>query len=223
MSAETETRFYGLPEDGFGLFAIPDRQIRRLRILERIHPCLERLGDDLTGALAARAGREFHLHLPRLNWPRDYEPFCTWVAVSHRSQGYQAGPQLNVGVHADHVSVRLGWDTSAAAFGRFEFLCRIGGMDRILQQIAVEADLRFRVYASEPWPVGSRMVFESPTDIDGAFKELRRHGVWWEVGRRYDLPECRDLVTSPMLGEEALTVLSALLPAHDRIEGFGEG
>ena len=28
---------------------------------------------------------------------------CTWLALSREAHGYQAGPQLNVGVHADHV------------------------------------------------------------------------------------------------------------------------
>ena len=70
-----------------------------------------------------RTVRELHAHLPRLDWPRDYQPFCTWLALSHHGQGYLAGPQLNGGVHSSYVAVRLGWDTSQAPFGRFEFLC----------------------------------------------------------------------------------------------------
>ncbi len=218
MLFDPEPRFYGLPEEGFELFGIRDRDTRRLRILERIHPALERLGDDLVEVLNRRSGGSYHVHLPRLDWPKGYQPFCTWVAISHRTQGYQSGAQLNVGVHADHVSVRLGWDTSAAAFGRFEFLCRLGGLDRSLRQIAVEHGLHFRVYASEKWPVGSKLVFESQTDVARTFPEVHRRGVWWEIGRRYDLPVCRDIVTTPLLGREAAEVLSAVLPVYERVE-----
>ena len=111
---------------------------------------------DLAGRLAAPEDAPLHVHLPRLDWPRGYEPFCTWLALSKESQGYQAGPQLNIGIHADHVAVRLGWDATADAFGRFEFLCRHAGLGNELREAANAADLAFRVYMALPWPDGSK-------------------------------------------------------------------
>lgn len=231
MLFEPEPLFRGLPEAGFGLFALPDRIERRRRILETIHPPLQTLGEDLCTQLAPAAGAELHLHLPRLDWPRNYEPFCTWLALSYEAHGYQAGPQLNVGVHADYVAVRMGWDTSAPAFGRFEFLCRIGHLDEPLLAAAREAGLRLRVYAAAAWPDGSRLVFEGPDPTRGeertvaaeelarSFAEVHRRGVWWEVSRRFDLPEALETVTSAALGRETARIFKILLPVFDRLHG----
>ena len=68
-------------------------------------------------------------------------------------------------------------------------------------------------------PSGSRCVFESADDLAGSFDEVARRGVWWELGRRFELPGERDVVCSPALGREALRVLGALLPIYDRIVG----
>lgn len=210
-------RFEGLPETGFEVFSIADRQTRRRAIIDAFHPALEALGEDLADRLAAEAEGPLHVHLPRLDWPPDYEPFCTWLALSKDSHGYQAGPQLNVGVHADHVAVRLGWDATADAFGRFEFLCRHAGLGSALREVASAANLAFRVYVAEPWPDGSKCIFQSPADLLGSLDELRRHGVWWELGRRFDLPEAMSLVSSTAFTAEALRILGALLPLYLRI------
>ncbi|NIM60837.1 MAG: hypothetical protein GTO30_04055, partial [Acidobacteria bacterium] len=91
------------------------------------------------------------------------------------------GPQLNLGVHADHVAVRLGWDTRSDLFGRFEFLCRHGGLaSRLVGCIEAER-MKIRVYASARWPQGSRLTFETETDVPGSFDEVQRRGVWWEI------------------------------------------
>jgi hypothetical protein len=209
-------RFQGLPPEGFAAFANRDRESRRRAIIDTLHPALERLGGDLLERLAPRATRPLHQHLPRLDWPRGYQPFCTWLALSQESHGYQAGPQLNLGVHPDHVDLRLGWDTAADAFGRFEFLCRHGELGGDLVAVAERLDLRFRVYAPAPWPKGSERVFESPGDVAQSFEEVRRRGVWWELGRRHDLPGARDHVCSPALGREAALLFEALLPIYER-------
>lgn len=214
---ETEARFTGLPRASFGLFAIADRDERRARIIEVIHPALERLGQDLVDRLAAEETQPLQPHLPRLDWPRGYQPFCTWLALSSAVQGYQAGAQLNVGVHRDHVALRLGWDTSAPSFGRFEFLCRHGQLGPLLGELAEHEQLEFRVYAAADWPAGSRQVFASREDLDGSFDEVRRHGVWWELGRRHELPADLDHVCSPALGQEAAELFQSLLPLYERI------
>jgi len=211
MLFEEEPKFRGLPEDGFDVFGIRDRVERRREILDRIHPALTDLGEDLVRRLGPETDQALHAHLPRLDWPKGYQPFCTWLALSHEAQGYQAGPQLNVGVHADHVAVRLGWDASATEFGRFEFRCRFGHLTAPLLEAAKKEELKFRVFASAPWPVGSTVVFESDSDLAGSFSEVQRRGVWWEVGRRYDLPARMPLVTSPAFGDEAFAVFAALL------------
>lgn len=211
-----EPAFAGLPADGFATFGIAERQARRRAIVECIHPALERLGEDLLATLGPRAARPLHAHLPRLDWPRGYQPFCTWLALS-AARAYLAGPQLNVGVHADHVAVRLGWDCAADAFGRFEFLARHAGLGRELVEAAGGEGLVFRVYAAAPWPTGSEVVLATPDDVEASFREVRRRGVWWELGSRYDLPAAVGLVTSPALGREAERILGALLPLQERI------
>jgi hypothetical protein len=219
MLFEPTPQFEGLPEESFRLFSIEDREARRRAILETIHPELTKLGEDLIVRLSPRSTHELHAHLPRLDWPRGYQPFCTWLALSRETHGYQAGPQLNVGVHPGFVAVRLGWDTSAVAFGRFEFLCRVGHLDEELLELARSRELDFRVFAAASWPEGSQVVCETRTDLARTFDEVGRRGVWWEVGRHYPLPDSRSVVCSPELGREAERIFEFLLPVHDRIEG----
>ena len=211
--------FPGLPREGFDVFRTPGHEQRRQEIVDVIHPLLKLLGDDLLALLNPLATEPLHAHLPQLNWPRGYQPFCTWLALSRETHGYQAGAQLNVGVHADQVALRLGWDTTADAFGRFEFLSRHGDLGRGLMEVADEQSLAFRVFAAVPWPQGSKLVFESPVKLSESVDEVRRRGVWWEVGRRHPLPDALDHVCSPELGREAGQVLGALLPIYERIAG----
>jgi len=218
---EEAPRFQGLPEEGFGTFSIPNRDERREAIIETIHPALQVLGEELQAVLSPQAAEPLSIHLPRLDWPRGYQPFCTWLALSRRAQGYLVGPQLNLGVHADFVSARLGWDTSSDLFGRFEFLCRHGDLGEELLDLAEEQELQFRVFVAEPWPQGSRCVVETAHDLTLVFNEARGRGVWWELGRRYGLPGAKSLVCGAGFSKEAARVFSALLPAYDRIEGEG--
>jgi len=216
MLFEPERRFPGLPAEGFGVFAIPDRETRRRAIVETFHPPLRVLSEDLRSSLGRDRDDVLHAHLPRLDWPKGYQPFCTWLALSREPHGYQSGPQLNVGVHRDHVAARLGWDTQADAFGRFEFLCRFGDLGDSLTGAAVGVSLAFRVYTSAPWPEGSRLVYESATDWEGAFDRVRRDGVWFELGRRFEVPSEIDLVSSPRFGEVVFAIFRVLLPILDR-------
>jgi len=218
---EPPPRFCGLPEAAFRVFSIDDRDERRQAILSAFHPALRDLGADLCERLAPPGGdeRPLNAHLPRLDWPRGYQPFCTWLALSRETHGYQAGPQLNVGVHADHVAARLAWDVGADGFGRFEFLCRRGHLSSELRELASAEGLLFRVYAAAAWPTGSRCVFESADDIDGSFGASNRRGVWWELGQRWELPAAGSIVHSPELGAEVLRIFRAALPVYDRITG----
>jgi hypothetical protein len=220
---EPPPRFAGLPEEGFKVFDLPDRETRRRAILAAFHPPLQVLAEDLLERLNPLAEAPLHAHLPRLDWPPGYEPFCTWLALSREAHGYQAGPQLNLGVHRDYTAARLAWDTSAAGFGRFEFFCRHGGLGESLAAAARENGLAFRVYASAPWPEGSRRVFESDANWVGAFEEVKRRGVWFELGRRWDLPGETPRITSPELGRDAAAVFEVLLPLYDRIAGHAAG
>jgi hypothetical protein len=211
-------KFTGFRRTDFDVFALRDRDERRHAIIEAFHPGLKLLGDDVLPLVDTVPQTRFHAHLPRLDWPKGYDPFCTWLALSRLPHGYQAGPQLNVGVHADYVAARLAWDTAADAFGRFEFRCRIGDLGRVLAETAQAAGLTFRVYAAAPMPVGSRCVFESATDWDQAFIEVARRGVWWELGRRWDLPDAFDLVTAPEWSGKVGDVFEALAPAYRLID-----
>lgn len=217
MLFEPGQRFEGLPLDGFAVFEIPERDRRRRAIVDAFHPALTALGQDLVERLEPESSRPLHAHLPRLDWPRSYQPFCTWLALSHEAQGYQARAQLNLGVHRDYVAIRLGWDTGQDAYGRFEFLCRHGGLGDRLERAAAGHGLAFRVYASARWPEGSREVFCSRTDWKRSLDEAAERGVWWEIGARHDLPGAAELVGSPELGREAARVFSALLPEYERL------
>lgn len=219
MLFEPQPSFSGLPREGFETFSITDRQARRRAILRVIHPALTKLGDDLLRRLGPKTNLPLHRHLPRLDWPREYKPFCTWLALSHEAHGYQAGPQLNVGVHADHVSVRLGWDASQSGFGRFEFLCRHGGAGELLLKVAAESGMIFRVYAAADWPQGSRLIFETPDRIDRSFDQAGHRGVWWELGRRLELPDAMEVVCSPGFGGIASRDFERLLPLYERFAG----
>jgi len=217
MLFEQARRFEGLPEHGFPAFELPRREERRRAIIDTFHPALKDLAEDLLVRLNSRAEQELRAHLPRLDWPPEYQPFCTWLALSREGHGYQAGPQLNLGVHADHVAVRLGWDTQSDAFGRFEFLCRRGHHGESLLEVARGEGLAFRVYAAAAWPQGSICVFESADDVTGSFDEVARRGVWWELGRRYDLPESLPQVCSAAFGIDVERIFAALLPLYDRL------
>jgi len=216
---EQPTEFDGLPEEGFRLFSIEDREQRRQAILNTIHPELTKLGEDLLRRLSLKSSLELHAHLPRLDWPKGYQPFCTWLALSGEPHGYQAGPQLNVGVHAPYVAVRLGWDTNAPTFGRFEFLGRVGHLGPPLLELARDHGLIFRVYAAAAWPEGSRLVYETSTDLPATFDEVNRRGVWWELGQRFDLPVALPRVCSAEFGREAAAVFERMLPVYDLIVG----
>jgi hypothetical protein len=217
MLFEPTGQFRGLPLDGFDVFGIPNRHERRRAIIRTFHEPLELLGTDLLERLGRTSRRPLRLHLPRLDWPKSYEPFCTWLALSHDAHGYQSKAQLNLGVHHDYVAIRLGWDTAQNAFGRFEFICRHDRMGEELTRMAGDQAMCFRVYASAPWPQGSRQVFESQTDWRRAFEVTRHRGVWFELGVRHDLPGAAELVSSPALGAEAMRVFGALLPFYERL------
>ena len=61
-------------------------------------------------------------------------------------------------------------------------------------------------------------VFESATDWDGAFLEVARRGVWWELGRRWELPASFELVTTPAWSDAVADVCVALAPLYGRID-----
>ena len=210
--------FPGFRRESFEVFAIRDREERRRAIIDAFHPVLRLVADDLKPLLDEGPRGAFHAHLPQLNWPKGYVPFCTWLAFSRIPHGYQASPQLNVGIHADHVSPRLAWDVTADAFGRFEFLCRHGGLGALPAEAAATGKLRFRVYAAAPWPVGSRCVLASATDWQGAFDEVARRGVWWELGRLWELPASFEAIGRPAWSDDVRDVFETLKPLYDRVE-----
>jgi len=211
-------KFPGFRRQDFEVFDIREREPRRRAIIEAFHPALKLLSEDLLLQLNDGPGAPFHAHVPRLDWPKGYVPFCTWLSLSRLSHGYQAGPQLNVGVHADFVAARLAWDTSADAFGRFEFRCRMAGLGDALAETAAGSGLAFRVFAAAPWPEGSRCVFTSETDWDEAFAEVKRRGVWWELGRRWELPASFEAIGTPAWSESVAAALLALKPLYEKID-----
>jgi len=219
MLFDDRPAFTGFQPGDFEVFSIAHREERRRAILAAFHPQLEILGGMLQRRLARAGSHDLYPHLPRLNWPPGYQPFCTWLALSFEAHRYLDGPQLNLGIHADHVAVRLGWDTRLDLFGRFEFLCRHGGLGEELVELAASRRMKIRVYASARWPQGSRLTHETDRDVAGSFDEVRLRGAWWELGRRYDLSTAADLISSPEFGEQAIGIFEALLPFYERIVG----
>ena len=53
----------------------------------------------------------------------------------------------------------------------------------------------------------------------GTLDEVRRRGVWWELGRRYGLPGAMPLVSSSGFGQEVGRIFMAMLPVYDSIVG----
>lgn len=209
-------KFSGFEATAFQAFAIPERETRRREIVGRFHPALEALADDLVDRLGPEDGPRLHRHLPRLDWPPGYQPYCTWLALSATAHGYQGAAQLNVGVHRDFVAARLAWDVAADAFGRFEFRCRHARLGETFEETARQSGLTFRVYAAAPWPEGSRLVHASDRDWKGAFDEAARRGVWWELGRRWELPADAATVHDAALGPAILAALEPLVPLYER-------
>ncbi len=213
-------RFPGfLPED-FLPFRIRERSRRREEILARLHPKLEALGSDILADFRSRGIEGLYPHLPQLNWPRGYEPFCTWLAISTQPHRYQHLAQLNVGVHAPYVTVRLGFDTAGEIFGRFLFLMSHGDLPEVLARIAVPAGLRCRAYRKAPWPEGARAVFDSGDDFLAGVKAAEREGAnWFEVGRIFTRDGHTDELSKPEFAEAAAAILLVLYPVFRRLAG----
>ena len=213
-------KFPGFSSEDFSTFSIPDRPRRREEIIRLIHPKLAALGEDILADFRKRGIEGLHPHLPHLNWPPGYEPFCTWLALSTQSHRYQDLAQLNVGVHEPFVAVRLGFDTSGVAFGRLLFLMSHGDLKEVFARIAVPAELRCRVYRRSPWPEGSRAVFDSGVDFLGGIRIAEKEGAhWFEVGKVFSREGNSQLLASPEFAGAATQILLTLYPIFRRLAG----
>jgi len=216
----TDFRFPGYTPDDFSLFQIRERGARREEIIRRIHPKLSAMSDDILADFRKRGIEGLHPHLPQLNWPPGYQPFCTWLALSSQPHRYQDLAQLNVGVHEPFVAVRLGFDTSGFAFGRLLFLMSHGDLKETLERIAVRAGLRCRVYRAAPWPEGSRAIFDSGEDFLQAVQVAENEGAQWlEIGKTFTRADAGELLARPEFSGIAAQILLTLYPAFRRLAG----
>jgi len=216
----TPFRFPGFKPGDFEPFRIPDRHHRREEIIRLLHPKLGALGEDILSDFRRRGIEGLHPHLPHLNWPPGYEPFCTWLALSTQPHRYQQLAQLNVGVHEPYVSVRLGFDTAGEAFGRFLFLMSHSDLPGVLARIAVPAGLRCRVFRRAPWPEGSRAVFDSGEDfLRGVQAAERENGNWFEVGKIFTRQDQGEALGKPEFAATATGILLTLYPVFRRLAG----
>ncbi len=216
----TPFRFPGFKPEDFLSFRTRDRIRRREEILECFHPKLAALGEDILADFRSRGIEGLYPHLPQLNWPRGYEPFCTWLALSVQPHRYQRLAQLNVGVHEPYVAVRLGFDTAGDAFGRFYFLMCHTDLRDLLGRIAAPAGLRCRAYRKAPWPEGSRAVFDSGEDfLDGVRAAERERANWFEVGRIFGREEHAEDLSRPQFAATAAGILLSLYPIFHRLTG----
>jgi hypothetical protein len=213
-------RFPGLAPEDFSCFRVTDRHRRREEILRLLHPKLSLLGEEILSDFRRRGIEGLHSHLPLLNWPPGYEPFCTWLALSTQPHRYQQLAQLNVGVHEPYVSVRLGFDTAGETFGRFLFLMSHGDLARVLARVAVPAGLRCRVYRKAPWPEGARAIFDSGDDFLRGVKAAEREGGnWFEVGKIFTRQDHAAELASPEFAATATGILLTLYPVFRRLAG----
>jgi hypothetical protein len=213
-------RFPGFEPGDFETFRIRDRHHRREEILRLLHPKLKALGEDILSDFRRRGIEGLHPHLPQLNWPPGYEPFCTWLALSTHPHRYQQLAQLNVGVHEPYVSVRLGFDTAGEAFGRFLFLMSHGDLPSVLDRIAAPARLRCRVYRHAPWPEGSRVIFDSgEAFLRGVQAAERENGNWFEVGRVFTRQDHGVELGQPEFAATAAGILMDVYPVFRRLAG----
>ena len=213
-------RFSGFTDDDFTVFRIPERARRREEIIRLIHPKLAALGEDILADFRRRGIEGLYPHLPQLNWPPGYQPFCTWLALSTQSHRYQDLAQLNVGVHEPFVAVRLGFDTSGFAFGRLLFLMSHGDLKEVLARIAVPAGLRCRVYRRVSWPEGSKTLFDSGEDFLQAVQIAEKEGAhWFEVGKTFPRESSHELLTSSEFAAAAAQILLTLYPIFRRLAG----
>jgi len=216
----TPFRFPGFVAEDFLPFRIHDAAARREAILERLHPKLTALAEDILADFRRRGIEGLYPHLPQLNWPPGYEPFCTWLALSAQPHRYQRLAQLNVGVHDPFVAIRLGFDTSGETFGRFLFLMSHGDLQEVLRRIAIPAGLRCRAYCRAPWPEGSRAVFDSGEDFLEGVKAAEREGAnWFEVGRIFAREDHTAELSSPEFAATAAGILLLLYPVFRRLAG----
>ncbi|MCI0402174.1 MAG: DUF1054 family protein [Acidobacteria bacterium] len=213
-------RFPGFTDEDFTSFRIPERARRREEIIRLIHPKLAALGEDILADFRRRGIEGLYPHLPQLNWPPGYQPFCTWLALSTQSHRYQDLAQLNVGVHEPFVAVRLGFDTSGFAFGRLLFLMSHGDLKEVLARIAVPAGLRCRVYRRVPWPEGSRALFDSGEDFLQGVQIAEQQGAhWFEVGKIFPRESYDELLSSPEFAATAAQLQLTLYPIFRRLAG----
>ncbi len=213
-------RFPGFAREDFETFRIADHHRRREEIIRLIHPKLALLGEDLLADFQSRGIEGLHPHLPLLNWPPRYKPFCTWLAISTQPHGYRQMAQLNVGVHEPYVSVRLGFDTAGEAFGRLLFLMSHGDLAQVLRSIAAPAGLRCRVYTPAPWPEGSRAIFDSGDDfLRGVRAAEQEGGNWFEVGRIFTRQDHGAELARPEFAATAAEILVTLYPVFRRLTG----
>ncbi|HEV8377014.1 MAG TPA: DUF1054 family protein [Candidatus Polarisedimenticolia bacterium] len=213
-------RFPGFAREDFTVFSDPDRSRRREAILRVLHPKLAALGEDILADFRRRGIEGLHPHLPQLNWPPGYQPFCTWLALSSHSHRYQELAQLNVGVHEAFVAVRLGFDTSGFAFGRLLFLISHGDIREVLARVAIPAGLRCRVYRRAPWPEGSRAIFDSGEDfLEGVQVAEREGGHWFEVGKTFTKEGAHEELSRSDFASTAAAILLALYPVFRRFSG----
>jgi hypothetical protein len=213
-------RFPGFTREDFAVFSDPDRSRRREAILRVLHPKLAALGEDILADFRRRGIEGLHPHLPQLNWPPGYQPFCTWLALSSHPHRYQELAQLNVGVHEAFVAARLGFDTSGSAFGRLLFLISHGDLKEVLARVAIPTGLRCRVYRRTPWPEGSRAIFDSGEDFQSGVQLAEREGAhWFEVGRTFTKEGSWEELSRSEFASTAASILLALYPVFRRFSG----
>ena len=117
MLFDEPSAFEGLPESGFAVFSIEDRDRRRRAIIEAFHPSLSALGEDLIRELGTVKSEPLHAHLPRLDWPRGYQPFCTNGPPLRNAH-------LNLSKHASRSPTRFAAHASYWDWTRFTLLTK---------------------------------------------------------------------------------------------------
>ena len=73
--------------------------------------------------------------------------------------------------------------------------------------------------APDDFRADPRVEFPETTDLPATFDEVNRRGVWWELGRRFEVPGELPLISSAEFGREAAGIFERMLPVYDLIVG----
>lgn len=97
--------FAGFKEEDFNVFTIDGLEPRMEKLIERVRPKLEELGEHFSSELTAITGEEMFFHVAKHARRKVNPPNDTWVAFSSSKRGYKMLPHFQIGLFETHIFV----------------------------------------------------------------------------------------------------------------------